>query len=150
MPWKDPAKRTAYNKEYNARPDQVAKRAQHQKNTPREILQGYQAACRTRDPKHWLFVKAKGTAKQRGLDWTIVENEIKWPEFCPVLGMKLDYSGAGKRQENMPSFDRWDTTKGYIVGNVYVISWRANRIKWDCTAKELLAVAAYAVSKPSS
>lgn len=149
MPWKDPVKRKAYNKEYNARPDQVAKRAEHQKNTPRVIRRGYQTACRARNPKHWLFVKARGSAKQRGFEWTITEDEVLWPDTCPVLGITLDYSGSGERRDNAPSFDRWDTIKGYVPGNVHVISWRANRIKWNCTAKELLAVAAYAVSRPS-
>ena len=148
MPWKDPERKRAYMKEYSARPEQIAKRIAHQQKQPRAVLQGYQERCRAKNPKHWLFVRALSSAKQRGLDWALVEIDIYWPEYCPVLGLKLDYSGAGDREDSMPSFDRWDTTKGYIPGNVFVISWRANRIKWDCTSAELMAVAAYAITRP--
>jgi hypothetical protein len=58
--------------------------------------------------------------------------------------MELDYSSMrGSRRDNWPSFDRWDNAKGYVPGNVFVISWRANRIKWDCSVAELEAVVAY-------
>lgn len=65
-----------------------------------------------------------------------------WPEYCPILGIKLDYETNG-RQENSPSFDRLDPTKGYISGNVQIISWRANRIKNDGSAEEHQKIANY-------
>ena len=52
-----------------------------------------------------------------------------------LLGIELDYF-AEVRKEASASFDRVDNTKGYIPGNVLVISWRANRIKNDGTAQE--------------
>ena len=147
MPWKDPERKRAYMKEYSARPEQVAARAQYQRDNP-QVNRKAQKACRAKNPQHWRCIKARASAKHRGLEFTITEASIIWPEYCPVLGLKLDYSGAGDREDSMPSFDRWDTTKGYIPGNVFVISWRANRIKWDCTSAELMAVAAYAITRP--
>ena len=44
--------------------------------------------------------------------------------------------------------DRYINEFGYVPGNVFVISQRANRIKSDATANELVAIAAYAVSPP--
>ncbi len=41
------------------------------------------------------------------------------------------------------SLDRIDNSKGYIPGNVAVISWRANLIKNSSTLEELEAVVAW-------
>ena len=143
MPWKDKAKQKAYNRAYAARPDQVAKRAQWQKDH-RGHLYKYQRAWRERDPRNAMIVKSRSSAKVRGLEFTIVEQDLQWPTHCPVLGIELAYTGKGERRDNYPSLDRRDNSKGYIPDNVLVISWRANRIKWDCTPAELRAVADYA------
>lgn len=68
-------------------------------------------------------------------EWTIDFGDLTFPTHCPVLGIQLDYF-THERQENSVSFDRIDPTKGYIKGNVVVMSWRANRIKNDGTAEE--------------
>ena len=41
------------------------------------------------------------------------------------------------------SLDRADNSRGYVKGNVVVISWRANDLKSNGSADELEAVAAY-------
>lgn len=70
--------------------------------------------------------------------------DILWPTHCPVLGIELDYYGvAGSRNEASVSFDRVDSTMGYVPGNVIVISWRANRIKNDGTSEEHRKIAEY-------
>lgn len=68
-------------------------------------------------------------------EWAIDFGDLTFPTHCPVLGIQLDYF-THERQENSVSFDRIDPTKGYIKGNVVVMSWRANRIKNDGTAEE--------------
>ena len=40
--------------------------------------------------------------------------------------------------ENSPSLDRIDPGKGYVKGNVQVISMQANRMKNDGSIEELL------------
>jgi len=45
--------------------------------------------------------------------------------------------------DNVPSVDRIDPTKGYIKGNVEVISWRANHLKNNATVEELEAIVNY-------
>jgi len=83
------------------------------------------------------FSRKRQNCSKTRHDFTIEFDEISWPTHCPVLGLELDYYGlTGRKEENSVSFDRIDSNKGYIPGNVQIISWRANRIKNDGTADE--------------
>lgn len=42
-----------------------------------------------------------------------------------------------------PSLDRVDVGKGYIPGNVRVVSFKANKFKSDHTIDEIMALARY-------
>jgi hypothetical protein len=75
-------------------------------------------------------------------EFTIDFGDLVFPTHCPVLGMELDYFADGK-QENSPSFDRVDPSKGYVKGNVAIISLRANRIKNDGNAEEHEKIASF-------
>jgi hypothetical protein len=68
-------------------------------------------------------------------EWNIEFNDLSFPTHCPILGIELNYS-ASYRSDDSPSFDRIDSSKGYVKGNVAIMSWRANRIKNDGTAEE--------------
>lgn len=59
-----------------------------------------------------------------------------FPERCPILDLELDFSEKGKRNDSSPSIDKIIPEKGYVPGNVAIISWRANRIKNNGTADE--------------
>lgn len=59
-----------------------------------------------------------------------------FPERCPILDLELDFSEKGKRNDFSPSIDKIIPEKGYVPGNVAIISWRANRIKNNGTADE--------------
>lgn len=83
---------------------------------------------------------AKIRAAARGLEFNITKDDLALPTHCPILGIELSFEGPSK--ENSPSLDRIDNSRGYVVGNVQVISWRANRLKSDATKEELLAIAA--------
>lgn len=89
-----------------------------------------------------LFTRKRANSKQGKWEWSITYPEIVFPTVCPVLGKPLAY-GLDKRGEWSPSFDRTDPSKGYVSGNVQIISWRANRIKNDGTAAEHAAISAY-------
>ena len=105
------------------------------------------------DPRKKLLYAARKRAKQNGLECSITVDDIVIPEFCPALGIKLEARvGAGRSNRedigSSPSLDRIDNSKGYVPGNVAVISLRANMIKTDATAAELKAVAAYIDNQP--
>lgn len=101
-----------------------------------------------------LCSKARKRGRQRGMEATIKPSDLVWPSHCPVLGIELDYpavSGLRKGlavQPNWPSLDRWDSTKGYVPGNVFVISYRANTLKNSATYAEILQVAKYLSRRP--
>jgi hypothetical protein len=80
---------------------------------------------------------AKSRAAASGMDFSITRDDIIIPEFCPYLGIPLIGSGRKGANPNSPSLDRIDSTKGYVPGNVEVISHRANTIKNNSTVEEL-------------
>ena len=72
-------------------------------------------------------------------------------DTCPILGMPIQcnigkYTGQGGRQHShdSKSLDRVDSTKGYIKGNVQIISWRANSLKGDATLEEMVLIGKWA------
>jgi hypothetical protein len=82
---------------------------------------------------------AKQRAKKAGVPFSITDEDFEIPEFCPVLGGKLE-SGTKKYHDNSPSLDRVIPELGYVPGNVVVMSFRANRIKGDASRAELQIV----------
>lgn len=81
--------------------------------------------------------EARRRAKQRGVEYNIRPDQIDWPHdgLCPILGVKLERN-VGNVQAHSPSLDRILSDQGYVVGNVRVISWRANNLKGNLTIEE--------------
>lgn len=82
---------------------------------------------------------AKKSAKKYGRECSIEHSDIVIPNVCPILGIPLFVAGR-KQTDNSPTLDRIDSSMGYVKGNVWVISWRANRIKKDGTLEEFKAL----------
>ena len=110
-----------------------------------------------RDSEIYKIMKRKfqslvSNAKKKG---TLVEIDFSYfqhfPTHCPVLGTELDYLSRG-RADNAPSFDKIDPKKGYVPGNVKIMSWRANRIKNDGYPHEfkMLVIFFESIEKPLS
>jgi hypothetical protein len=90
-----------------------------------------------------MFYAAQYRAKKKGIEFSITKEDVIIPEFCPVFGMRLETSPGVGRSDASPSLDRIDNTKGYLKGNVIVVSWLANRIKSDATVEQLRIVASF-------
>jgi len=88
----------------------------------------------------YLWSSAKFRSKRLGIAFEIEVTDITVPKYCPVLGMRLRSRKGGVPRANSPSLDRIDPDKGYVKGNVIVVSWLANRIKSDATPDQILAV----------
>ena len=97
---------------------------------------------RDKNPKSLLVMQAKNRAKKKGLPFDLSTSDFEIPEKCPALGIILK-RGKGKLADSSPTLDRFDNNKGYIKGNVFVLSWRANRMKGDATLEELKQLVAW-------
>lgn len=91
-----------------------------------------------------MLRNARHRSEKRGLpfDLTLDDLEPLLVPRCPVLGIRMvPASGRKGPSEQSPSLDRIVPEKGYVRGNVVIISGRANRIKSDATCAELSALA---------
>lgn len=94
------------------------------------------------NPERTMLSAARRFSRARGLPFNLTVEDIIIPAVCPVLGIPLSRRG-GKRTDNTPSLDRIVPSKGYVKGNVMVISWRANALKRDASPEELRKLAAF-------
>ena len=88
------------------------------------------------NPSNRIKHSVVARCNRRGTPYNLTEVDYKIPSHCPVLGIPLVLSG-GTRVDRTPTMDRIDTEKGYVKGNVAIISWRANRLKNDATLTEI-------------
>ena len=88
----------------------------------------------SKTPEYRLWSAAKGRARRSGLPFTIKVEDIKIPERCPLLGVKLGFKDGDKSYS--PSLDRIRSEEGYTPENIWVISWRANKIKTNLTLSQ--------------
>jgi hypothetical protein len=86
--------------------------------------------------KH-LWRAAKDRAAKSGISFSIEVSDIVIPELCPLLQIPLTKGSMSRNDPNAPSLDRVDNSKGYIPGNVKVISYKANFMKSNATKEEL-------------
>lgn len=88
-----------------------------------------------------MLDRSKSRAKRKGFEHNITIEDIIIPKNCPLLGIPL-FAGKESVCPNSPTLDRIDSSKGYVKGNVWVISYKANTIKSNATLEELEAIAA--------
>jgi hypothetical protein len=79
-----------------------------------------------------MLTAAKDRSKLMGLDFNLELSDIVIPEICPILGVPMVVRGR-----HAPSLDRIEPAKGYVKGNIQVISRKANVMKNDATPEEL-------------
>lgn len=77
--------------------------------------------------------RTRARCQQYGIPFDLkIKDFFPLPKLCPVLGIELQYINRSRKQASRDawaSFDRLDPNKGYVQGNVYIISFKANRIK---------------------
>jgi len=91
-----------------------------------------------------LYNRLKSSAKRRGIpfDLTLTDlNNITFPISCPILNIPLKFNRVP--MDDSYSFDRIDSTKGYTIDNVIIISLRANKLKNNANIKELSALSEF-------
>jgi hypothetical protein len=99
---------------------------------------------RANHPEWYMHLKARRRARDNGIDFNIDVSDVIMPKNCPVFKQyelkKIPDIKSGPKPWS-PSLDRIDNTKGYVKGNVQVISHKANTMKGNATPDELLQFA---------
>lgn len=91
--------------------------------------------------KRYLIKNAKSRARMFKHEFNITVDDIDIPEICPYLNIPLTITVKGPRQIGNASLDRIDNKKGYIKGNIQIISDLANRVKYTLSVQELITFA---------
>ena len=86
---------------------------------------------------HNLWKRTKDRAIKKNYEFNIEESDVIIPEFCPILEIPI-FIGTRKSYNNSPTIDRIDNSKGYIKGNIKIISMLANTMKNSATNEQLL------------
>jgi hypothetical protein len=123
---------------YHEHKEQVLETVHQYREKNRAIIQEKGREYYRRKPENRMLNRARARAKKHGLDFNLTEEDIKIPTHCPLLGIEL-YIAEGRKavKDNSASLDRIDSSKGYVKGNIWVISHRANTIKSDATIEEI-------------
>jgi hypothetical protein len=87
----------------------------------------------------WI-VRSKGNKKaklRKGL--SIADYKALVVTHCPLLGVELNYTkySGNTAPNNYATLDKIDPDKGYVLGNVQIVSFRANTLKNSATLEEL-------------
>lgn len=136
--WQCKLCRKAYkNKDYIRDAANARRRFRHQNDTEfRERRRESNLKFQHENHERYLWRKAKQRAVQLDLEFNIEISDIKIPEYCPLLEIKL-FKGKPGDYQNSPSVDRIDSSKGYIKGNIAIISTRANTMKSNASLELL-------------
>lgn len=104
-------------------------------------------SCWDKDSRKWfrknwlahLVQQAKNRAKQKGLPFDITVDDIEVVQFCPYLGIELKQNFGAKGPSHFsPTLDKIVPERGYVKGNVQLISHKANAMKYNASIEELL------------
>lgn len=148
--WRDPEKHRASANAYRLAHPEWHRRttrewAAKDRATNPEKHTSLRHKYRARNPERYLLNHACQRARKIGVPFDLTLDDIVIPEYCPVLGMKLEWGVGQRASRNIasPSIDRLIPELGYVSGNIRIISNRANHLKNNATISELEAVLAY-------
>jgi hypothetical protein len=118
--------------------DKVLENVQKYRKENEDVIKAKGKEYYRRKIENRLLNAARHRAKQKDIEFNIEVQDILIPSVCPLLNIPVFVNeGKGKPKPNSPSLDRIDPTKGYVKGNVWVISLKANTIKSNATLDEL-------------
>lgn len=117
-----------------------AKMAEHQRNYKSPENPAYVAYVE-RTFERTMLRDCKKSAIKRGLEFNLELEDIIIPSHCPYLDFPITKLYASGYLDTNPSIDRIDNSKGYLKGNIQIISKLANRMKNNATEEQLLVFA---------
>lgn len=93
-----------------------------------------------------MLRSAKERATRSNIPFDISAEDIQIPSHCPILGIPISPSKE-KVSPNSPSLDRKNPALGYVKGNVWVISYKANTMKNDANKETLVSFAEWVLNE---
>lgn len=86
----------------------------------------------------WISRNKNGNKSKLRTELSIEYYKTLIVDTCPLLNIKLTYDNfIGNTPDNYATLDRIDPEKGYVEGNVQIVSFRANMLKSNATLEEL-------------
>ena len=150
MPYKNTEEQKKYLKEYRKKRRQEYSKEYNKKyyliNKEKIIRQTTENKKRIakEDPVYSLFVRAKERAKKRNILFDIDKEYLKsiYPKNnkCPILNIDFQLGFLNEIKKNKdyaPSLDRIIPDKGYVKGNLVIVSFIANRVKNNVSVETL-------------
>lgn len=93
-----------------------------------------------KDIRKRLLERAKDRSKRKNFICDLTIEDIIIPEKCPLLNEEFKYGSIHDKWFTY-SIDRIDNSKGYVKGNIQVITYLANTMKSHASKKQLLTFA---------
>lgn len=91
--------------------------------------------------KGYILRGIKSSAKRRNLDFNLTIDDLNLISKCPLLDIDLNYKSftdsTESNADNHATVDRIDNSKGYVKGNVWIISRLANNMKNKASIDQL-------------
>lgn len=112
-----------------------------------QVLRDYHQSWREANRERVLFHRLKIQSKKRDLDFDLTLEDIVIPTHCPILGIPITLELGKGLTSGSPSVDRIDNTKGYVKGNIQIISNQANTMKNKATPEELRKFAEWVLNE---
>lgn len=115
--------------------------------TSQERSNKYNKKNKEENPRYYtarqMQASSRKRASKKGWDYDLTTKYIEslMSETCPIMGKALEYGGA--KSQFSASLDRIDSSKGYVVGNVWIISSLANTMKSNATIEQLKVFGAW-------
>ena len=126
-------KESEYKKEYYAR--KIAKNPDYYKELHSTIV------SRKNSDKNVFarhkFSDQKSSAKIRKIEWNLDKDStiklIAEAKYCAISGIRLSHKINNR---HAPSIDRINSSRGYVPGNIQIVSTIVNRMKNVLTSRE--------------
>lgn len=138
--WKDPDYGKKWYQAHKNDPG-FKERAKKYRETHREEINIKSAKWKEANSQKHLWSSAKYRATKKGLEFNLDVSDIIIPKFCPYLETELTSDKLRGHLDTHMSVDRIDSSKGYIKGNIEIISYKANAMKQDATKEQLITFA---------
>lgn len=86
----------------------------------------------------YMIRNIKGASKRRGIEFDLDYRDLTLVDKCPLLDIPLKcMTEKGFNDNDRATVDRIDNSRGYVKGNVWIISRLANAMKNEASLDQL-------------